>query len=234
MPYNSLSHVESLAIGQIGIKTFRSLDIIFTATKARFFNAKFSFIQRLHKDLLNWIDDLPLACASRLSRTFWSDGPIVLNILNGSSQCALDPSLSEDSDLIGSAVSAAVAANAKVQRHVYRVLAENFSNCPLRPTLLRRCSEYLSSDLFPSSSFSQVDYFKIFHISNLMGNQIRVAYLKTLLGSWITARRIQTTSRYCIFCRNCGEDSLQHYSTCDVLWHAVAVVFKPLKLPSIL
>ena len=31
-----------------------------------------------------------------------------------------------------------------------------------------------------------------------MGNQISVALLKTLLGSWITARRVQATSRHCI------------------------------------
>ena len=106
-------------------------------------------------------------------------------------------------------------------------MSDNFLKCPLRPTLLRRCSEYLSTDLFPSSSFAQVDPFQIFHISNLMGNQISVALLKTLLGSWITARRVQATSRHCIFCKHRGEDSLQHYSTCDVLWHAVATVFKP-------
>ena len=104
-----------------------------------------------------------------------------------------------------------------------------FLTSPLRPTLLRRCTKYLSSDIFPASSFSLVDYFKIFHISNLMGNRISIAYLKTLLGSCITARRIQATPRYCIFCRNCGADSLQHYSTCDALWHAVAVVLKPFK-----
>ena len=200
MPYNSLSHVESLSIGQIGIKTIRSLDITFTATKARILNANFPLIQRLHRDLLNSIDDLPLASAHRLSRAFWSDDPIILNILQGSSHCALDTSFAEDNDLIGSAVSAAVTGNAKVQRHVYRVLADNFLKCPLRPTLLRRCSKYLSSDLFPASSFAQVDYFQVFHISNWMGNQISVAYLKTLFGSWITARRIQTTPRQCIFC----------------------------------
>ena len=126
MPYDSLSHVESLSSGQIGIKTTRSLDFTFTATKTRFLNAKSSLIQQLHRDLLNSIDDRPFASASRLSRAFWSDDLIISNILNGSSQCALDPSLSEDDALIGSAVSAAVAANAKVQRHVYKVLADNF------------------------------------------------------------------------------------------------------------
>ena len=60
-----------------------------------------------------------------------------------------------------------------------------------------------------------------------MGNQISIALLKALLGSWITARRVKATSRHCIFCKHSGEDSLQHYSTCDVLWHAVATVFRP-------
>ena len=227
MPYNSLSHVESLSLGQIGIKSMRSLDITFTSTKARFLNANSSLIHLLHRDLLNSIDDLPLASASSLSRAFWSDEPIILNISNGSTSCALDHSLSEDVALITSAVSAAVAANSKVQRNVYQVLAENFLKTPLRPTLLRRCAKYLSTDLFPSSSFAQVDFFQIFHISNLMGSQVSVALLKTILGGWITARRVQTTARHCIFCKYSGEDSLQHYSTCDVLWHAIATAFRP-------
>ena len=154
-------------------------------------NANFPLIQRLHRDLLNSIDDLPPASAHRLSRAFWSDDPIILNILQGSSHCALDTSFAEDNDLIGSAVSAAVTANAKVQRHVYRVLADNFLKCPLRPTLIRRCSKYLSTDLFPASSCAQNNFFDVSHIANLMSNQIRIASSKTLLGGWLTARRLQ-------------------------------------------
>ena len=62
-----------------------------------------------------------------------------------------------------------------------------------------------------------------------MGNQISIALLKTLLGAWIPARRIQANARNCIFCKNSGEDSLQHYSTCDALWHAVATEFRSLR-----
>ena len=62
-----------------------------------------------------------------------------------------------------------------------------------------------------------------------MGDQIRVALLKTLLGGWITARRIQANPRHCIFCKSSGDDSLQHYSTCDAVWRAVATAFRPFR-----
>ena len=145
-------------MGQFGIKTIRSFDITFTATKARFLNSKFSLMQRLHTDLLNSIDHLHLSAAHRLTRSFWQGDPIILNILQGSECCALYRSFEADNDLISSAVSAAVAADKKVQKHVYKVLSETFLNCPMRPTLLRTCSKYLSSDLFPASSFSLVDF----------------------------------------------------------------------------
>ena len=118
--------MESLALGQIGIKTIRSIGLTFTATKARFSNANFSSIQSLHTDLVNSIDDLPLSSASRLTRSYWSDAPIILNILNGSSSCSLDAIFSDDKNLISSAVMAAVANNMKVQKHIYQVLSDNF------------------------------------------------------------------------------------------------------------
>ena len=131
-----------------------------------------------------------------LTRSFWQGDPIFLCILQGSERCTLDRSLEEDHVLISSAVAAAVAADAKVQKHVYKVLSDFFFNCPLQPTLIRRCSKYLSSDLFLFSSFVLVDFFQVFHISSLMGNQIRIVLLKTLLGGWITARRIQASARH--------------------------------------
>ena len=148
--------------------------------------------------------------------------------MHGAFSCSLQH-VNFDNELIASAVTAAVAAEAKVQKTVYAALANYFLNTPLRPTLIKRCSKYLSTDLFPASSFAQVDYFKVFNMLNQMGNQISVAVLKTLLGGWITARRTQSTSQPCLFCQAPESDSLQHYSICDTLWHAIATIFKPFK-----
>ena len=141
LPYNSLSHVESLALGQIGTKTIRSLEITFSATKARFLHANCFLTQRLHIDPANSIDHLPLSAAHRLTRSFWQGDPLILNILQGSECCALNRSFEADDDLISSAVSTAVAADAKVQKHVYKILSEKLLNCLLQPTLIRRCTK---------------------------------------------------------------------------------------------
>ena len=60
-----------------------------------------------------------------------------------------------------------------------------------------------------------------------MGQQITIAYLKTLLGGWITARRTQSTPKNCIFCNQHAGDELQHLIDCDVLWYAIYSVFPP-------
>ena len=115
---------------------------------------------------MNSIDNLPLSAPHSFTRSFWQGDPIIVNALQGSERCDLDRSLEENNNLISSAVEAAVAANAKVQEHVYKALSENFLNCPLQPTLIRICSKHLSSDLFPASSFVLVDLFQVFHISS--------------------------------------------------------------------
>ena len=101
----------------------RSIDLTFSATKARFLNAHFSIIQQMHIDLLNSVDDLPLSDAPRLCKSHWAWEPIILSILHGSSSCSLQH-VSIDDELISSAVTAAVAAKAKVQKSIYNVLAQ--------------------------------------------------------------------------------------------------------------
>eukprot|EP00973_Karenia_brevis_P065644 9125141-Karenia_brevis.AAC.1 len=61
----------------------------------------------------------------------------------------------------------------------------------------------------------------------MMGNQISVALMKTLLGAWITSRRVQASVRHCIFCSSPSGDCLQHYCCCDKLWHAIHCAFPP-------
>ena len=110
--------------------------------------------------------------------------------------------------------------SSRVRKHVYNILSQHLLNLSLRPTFMRRCNKYLATDIFPGSAFSSVDYFQVFHLANQMGNQTRIAYLKTLLGGWVTFRRVQSALRPCIFCMHTDADSLQHYAVCDTLWHA--------------
>ena len=106
--------------------------------------------------MLNSLDDLALSAAPNLCKQHWSWEPIIQSIVNGASSCSLQH-LNFDNEVIASAVTAAVAAEAKVQKTVYTALSNYFLKTPLRPTLIKRCSKYLSTDLFPASSFAQVD-----------------------------------------------------------------------------
>ena len=77
------------------------------------------------------------------------------------------------------------------------------------------------------TSFSDVDFASVFQLSNMMGHQISISILKTLLGAWITSRRTQNSVCACIFCGELEADMLQHYCSCDKLWYTISKKFPP-------
>ena len=66
----------------------------------------------------------------------------------------------------------------------------------------------------------------MFSIPNALGNQVGFSILKTVLGAWITYRRVQAEPRPCIFCGR-EEDSLQHIINCEILWAYISEMFLP-------
>ena len=87
-------------------------------------------------------------------------------------------------------------------------------------TIKKRCLKYFSAD--PNS----IDFLQVFSIANALGTQVSFSMLKTVLGAWITHRRVQAEPRPCIFCGR-GEDSLQHIINCEILWAYISDLFLP-------
>ena len=124
--------------------------------------------------------------------------------------------------VIQNAIDAAHATLGKVQREVYHGLRSHLYPSTLQDTLIWRCCKYFPSDC----DYSQIDFSASFQIACKLGSQVAFSLLKTLLGAWITHRRVQLNPRLCIFCQR-ESDSLQHLIDCTVLWRSISDSLPP-------
>ena len=147
-------------------------------------------------------------------------------IIKDSENCSLPFGSSNDASIIASAVDAASSRSLSVQKYVYHTLAQRFNHTDMLTTLVKRTTKYLSEDS-DGRSFDEIDFHQVFFLANQLGHQVTVAVLKTLLGAWVTNRRVQSCPRHCIFCAQNCSDALQHYAVCDKLWYAIHSVFPP-------
>ena len=123
--------------------------------------------------------------------------------------------LEDDTSEVEIAISQAIAEirrfrpNGKIQGAVYNLIRDRFHACDLTHTMQRRCVKYFSIDA------RSIDFLQVFSIANALGAQVGFSMFKTLLGAWITNRRIQSDVRPCIF-YGMEQDSLQHIINCDI------------------
>eukprot|EP00973_Karenia_brevis_P073732 10247601-Karenia_brevis.AAC.1 len=126
LPYNALSHPEQFSINSLGITTFKSMSAVFTASKVRYLHSHHELISSLHSDLLNSLDDISLGDAVRCTRSHWDSQPLILNIIQGAGGAQFSDDEDHISSLIQSALTSAVAANAKIQKSIYDALHATF------------------------------------------------------------------------------------------------------------
>ena len=172
----------------------------------RYIHKHTSLIHPLYIQLLDSCNDLPLSSLPSLARSFWDSPAIVSNLVNTSKGQGLnDKDEIELAELISSVTDAIEAENGKIQKGVYFLLRDRLHQADLYTTIAKRCTKYFVAN----DDYIAVDWAAIFAVAVNLGSQVAFSYLKTILGAWVTSRRIQHPSRKCIFCHS-EEDSLQH------------------------
>ena len=205
----------------------QSMHVLHASIKARYYAKHRSFVNNLFHQLIESLEHLPLALREHMARPFWDSPAIVCNIYNGAR--GLD--IQADGTflhLIDSAIARANDSDHKIQRAVYTELMQVAHSSDLLATIHRRACKYLASDdPFPAND---IDWTSVLSSSAGLGSQVACSVLKTLIGDWLTARRLQAAKRLCPFCCQ-EEDSWQHFVACDVLWLYISKIFPPLPPP---
>ena len=149
-------------------------------------------ITSLYHRLVGSCDDIPLSSFVFLSRPFWDSPAICSSLFLATS---VQGGLEEDANELENAITQAVAElkwfkpDSKIQGTVYNLIRSRFHACDLISTMQRRCSKYFSIDA------CSIDFLQVFSVANALGSQDGFSMLKTVLGAWITNRRIQAESR---------------------------------------
>ena len=153
---------------------------------------------------------------------------MVCNIINGSRGLDIDSDGdSKFSNIINSAILHACENRLKIQHEVVRAITPVFHASDLQSTFARRACKYLFVEELP---VQMPNWSNVMQLSSMMGPQVACSVFKTLIGGWISNRRIQSPMRHCIFC-NSAADALQHFVECDALWLYISKIFRPF-LPS--
>jgi len=175
----------------------RSASSLCFAAKVRYMHVHHEVITPLYLQLLNACDCLPLSSFGLLSPSFWDSPAICANIYQASKGQGFSDDDAELASLISKTIQEVSShrAKGKVQSAIYNLTRSRFHSCDLFKTLINRCNKYLSITL----NSNEIDFLHVFSVANALGSQVGYSLLKTILGAWITNRRIQSTERPCIF-----------------------------------
>ena len=182
----------------------RSASSLCFASKVRYMHAHQDIITPLYHQLLGSCDNLPLSSFPLLSRPFWDSSAICSNIFRASKGQGFSDDDADLAVLINKTVQEVSSnrAKGKVQSAIYNLIRSRFHSCDLFKTIINRCNKYLSITL----NSNEIDFLQVFSVANALGSQVGYSLLKTVIGAWITNRRIQSNERPCIFC-GLGQDS---------------------------
>eukprot|EP00973_Karenia_brevis_P012098 1642494-Karenia_brevis.AAC.1 len=214
-PYNMHTKVSSFGVSILGCSAPRSIEVTAYASKIRLMHALGPAFGRILDLLDGALWDWPLAGLRGRCPRFWDHDAFAIQMFD---------SLSDDwapgwvSGLVrqvkGVVRESRVLPKPRIQKHVYNFALSAYIGDGIQRLLDRRFCQYFGCGALPPGLvWSEV-------FAMLGSHHLKFQLLRTVLGGWITSRRISGgfgAHRQCIFqCSDC-DDSLQHYVCCPVL-----------------